>query len=263
MAAMPFAITRRVGPAIVDCQLEYLSRQAIDWKKAQGQHLEYERALESAGYRIISMPADPNLPDGVFVEDCAVVVDEVGVLTRPAAEARRAEVESIALALQPFRRLLRIEAPATLEGGDVLRVGRRLFVGHSRRTNDDGIEQLRRHLSPFGYEVVAVEVTGCLHLKSACCAIGHDRLLLNREWVDPAGFTGFDLVDVPEAWGANVLLLGETVVVSTAFPKTQQMLQSLGLRVVGIDNSELRKAEAGVTCSSLLFDTPGDYDKES
>jgi dimethylargininase len=250
------AITRAVSPTLGDCQLEHLHRQPIDVPRAAAQHRVYEACLRELGVRVISLPAAVECPDGVFVEDPALVLDEVAIATRMGAAARRAESESLAEAVARFRPVKRLHAPATLEGGDVMRVGRTLYVGRSRRTNQAGIEQLAEIVAPFGYRVVAVDVTGCLHLKSACCYLGGDRVLANREWIDPVPLANFTLIHVPaeEPRGANVLRVGDTVLIPAAFPQTAGVLSDAGFHPRLVDTSELLKAEAGVTCMSLLFD---------
>jgi dimethylargininase len=257
------AITRAVSPTLSDCQLEHLDRQPIDVQRASAQHRAYEACLRELGVRVISLPAASQCPDGVFVEDPALVLDELAIVTRMGAEARRAESETLAEAVTRFRPVKRLIEPATLEGGDVMRIGRTLFVGRSRRTNAAGIEQLAGIVAPFGYRVVAVDVTGCLHLKSACCYLGGDRILANREWIDPKGLVcltqaDFSIIDVPadEPRGANVLRIGDTVLIPAAFPQTAGVLSAAGFQPRLVDTSELLKAEAGVTCMSLLFDAP-------
>src|ERR1044071_3555120 len=163
------AITRAVSPSMNRCELTYLERQEIDIDRAAAQHRCYCQWLERLGARVIALSPEPDLPDAVFVEDPAVVVDEVAVMARMGAESRRPEAESLGAALAPFRPLHWMEAPATLDGGDVFRAGRTLFAGRSQRTNDQGIAQLRAVLAPFGYDVRPVDVRGCLHLKSGCC----------------------------------------------------------------------------------------------
>lgn len=250
------AITRAVSPAINRCELEYLDRQPIDLARAAAQHAAYERFLEEMGARVISLAAEPELPDSVFVEDPAVVVDEVAVLTRMGAVSRRGETETLAAALAPFRPLRRIEAPATLEGGDVLRIGRKLFVGASARTNAEGMAQFRAALAPFGYEVEAVEVRRCLHLKSAVTYLGEGTVLINRSLIDAAPLAGYRMIDVApgEPWAANTLALGGVVLVAAAWGTTAEVLRGAGFAVRAIDISELMKAEAGLTCSSLIFE---------
>lgn len=252
---MMTAITRAVSPAMNSCELAFLPRQAIDIALAGEQHRRYEDCLRHLGVRVLSLPAEPDLPDSVFVEDPAVVLDEVAVITRMAVASRRGEAESLAQALAPFRRVRRMAPPATLDGGDVMRVGRRLFVGRSERTNADGIRQLRELAEEFGHTVEAVEVCGCLHLKTGCCWLGDDRVLANPAWIDSDSLTGFEIWPVPseEPWGANVLVVGGTVVVPASAPQTRWLLESRGMRVEALDIGELMKAEAGLTCMSLLF----------
>jgi dimethylargininase len=235
------------------CELTYLDRQEIDIERAAGQHAAYVQRLREAGLTVYELAADPRLPDSVFVEDPAVVVDEVAVIARMGAESRRGEAHAMADALGRFRPLVRMTAPATLDGGDVFRVDRTLFAGLSERTNEAGIAQLRDAVAAWGYEVRPVEVRGCLHLKSGACWVGGDTLLVNREWVDATAFAGYDLVDVEEPWAADVLKLGNFVLMPAGFPKTQAMLERAGFAVQTIDVSELQKAEAGVTCMSVIF----------
>ena len=251
------AITRAVSPTINQCELSFLERQVIDVRKAEEQHRRYEACLKELGVSVISLPAEPDLPDAVFVEDPAVVVEEVAVIARLGAESRRPEAESLARVLQQFRPLRWMEAPATLEGGDVMRADRTLYVGTSGRTNLAGVEQLAEALRPFGSAVKPVEVRGCLHLKSACSYLGDRTVLVNRDWADCAALEGFRLVDVPadEPEAANVLTIGDTAMVADCFPVTARILEGLGWRVKALDNSELMKAEAGMTCSSLVFES--------
>src|SRR5262249_8065631 len=153
-------------------ELTYLERQPIDVEKARVQHEQYERLLEKAAHcTVVRAQAAHDLPDAVFVEDTAVVLDEVAVIMRPGAASRRGETQAVADVLSDFRELRRIEAPGTVDGGDVLFCGRRAFVGRTSRTNDEGIGQMQRILAPFGYSVHAVTVSGCLHLKSAATVL--------------------------------------------------------------------------------------------
>ena len=251
------AITRGVSPALNRCELGYLPRQEIDIAKAMRQHQCYEQCFRELGAEVISLPAEPDLPDSMFVEDPAVVVPEAAILTRMGAESRRKEGESLAAVLGRFRPLRFMNEPATLEGGDVLRIGSTVYAGLSGRTNHSGIEQLARELRPFGYSVRAVPVRGCLHLKSACSYLGGDTLLINREWVDAGVFEGLRIVDVPreEPRAANVLSIGQTALIPSAFPRTGSLIEDLGWKVRPLDISELMKAEAGLTCSSILLET--------
>ncbi len=251
------ALTRAVSPRLESCELTWVSRQRIDIELAIEQHHEYERALTETGLHLISLPAEPEMPDSMFVEDPLLVLDEVAILTRMGTASRRRESESLAAAISPYRPLRRMEAPATLEGGDVMRVGRDLFVGVSSRTNDAGISQLRAEIEPLGYRVHPVEVRGCLHLKSACCPIGDDRILANRAWLDALALSNFHIVEVAEdePGAANVLRIGDTVLMPACFPHTADLLRREGLNVRTVDISELIKAEAAITCSSVIFET--------
>ncbi len=250
------AITREVSPAIANCELEFLDRQPVDLALAIEQHRQYQEALAELGVHVEILPSEPSLPDSVFVEDPAIVLDEIAVITRPGAVSRRGEGETLARALAKYRELRHIVEPGTLEGGDVMRIGKTLYVGYSRRTNVAGIQQLATMLHPLGYFVVPVEVQGCLHLKSACCYIGDDTVLTNRAWMDVDALCSLKILNVPvdEARGANALRIGDTVLMPAAFPRTCELLEQSGFCVRRIDNSELLKAEAGVTCTSLSFE---------
>jgi dimethylargininase len=253
-ARVTFAIVRPVSRSIERCELTHVERHPIDYARAAEQHDEYVRALESLGCNILRLPALDDHPDAVFVEDCALVLDEVAVITRPGAESRRGEVPSVAALLGLHRTLAFIEAPGTLDGGDVMRAGRSILVGRTARTNDDGIAQLRAIAATFGYDVRAVDATGCLHLKTGVTPVAPGTLLINRAWVDPSQFPGFELVDIDSAepFSANALRVGDAVILSSAFPGTRARLEARGIRVVAVDARELAKAEGGVTCCSLL-----------
>jgi dimethylargininase len=249
------AIVREVSSSINDCELSFHARQPIDVARVIAQHQAYQDCLASLGVRIVSLPAEPELPDAVFVEDPVVVVDEIAIISNMGALSRRPEAISLANALSLYRPLKFLSEPATLDGGDVLRVDRSIFVGLSKRTNRDGIDQLGELLGSFGYLVKAVEVRGCLHLKSACSYIGDDTILVNRSWIDSEPLSGFELLNVPEdeSGAANALLVNGVVIMPASFPRTHALLEERGFSVRTIDVSELQKAEAGVTCTSLIF----------
>jgi dimethylargininase len=249
------ALLRGVPPSIVDCELTFLERRPIDFARAVEQHRAYARTLADLGLELIELPADPALPDCCFVEDTAVVLDEVAIVARPGAASRRPEVEAIATALAPLRPLRWIAAPATLDGGDVMTIGRRLFVAESQRTDAAGIRALTEAVRPFGYEVVTVGLHGCLHLKSAVTSIADDAVLVNPAWVALEPFAGLDVVRVPEGepWAANVLRIDRSVVLHDGFPRTAGVLGRRGLDVRPVDVSEFLKAEAGVTCKTVLL----------
>ena len=237
------------------CELTHLTRTVIDVALAREQHHAYEQALRALGWQIESLPEEPELADSVFVEDTALVLDEVAVITRPGAPSRQAETASIAAALGKHRELVRIESPGTLDGGDVLRVGRSVYVGTSSRSSANGIQQLGALLQPFGYRVLPVAVQGCLHLKSAVTQVATDALLINSRYVERKHFAGMRFIEVDESEpsGANALMLGGTVIYSRSYPCTAEVLQRHGIRVRTVEMSETEKAEGAVTCCSLVL----------
>jgi dimethylargininase len=251
---MIVALTRPVPQSINRCELTHLDRSPIDVDLARAQHEAYENALSDAGCRIELLPTADELPDSVFVEDTAIVLDEVAIITRPGAESRRPETASVAAALRNYRELTFIEPPAILDGGDVLRIGRRVFVGQSTRTNAEGFRQLSAALTQFDYSVQAVIPGGCLHLKSAVTAFSDDGVGINPEWVDASVFNGLQVitVDPSEPSAANVLRVGDIVLCATAFPRTAQRLRDAGVNVRMVDASELAKAEGALTCCSVI-----------
>jgi dimethylargininase len=260
---MLIAITREVSRSIAQCELTHLSRVQIDLELARIQHQHYQQALTELGCKVVSLAEQPDLPDSVFVEDVAIVLDECAVITRPGAESRRPESDSVASTLGEYRKLDFIEAPGTLDGGDVLRVDRTLYVGLSGRSNNAAVDQLQGLIAPYGYLVKAVEVSGCLHLKSAISQVAENTLLVNPRWVKAADFGGADFgavewleIDPAEAHAANSLLIGRSIIYPTSFPRTRQRLEQRGIPVVAVDVSELQKAEGAVTCCSLVFKQP-------
>jgi dimethylargininase len=251
------AITRAVSPALAACELTHLERVPIDVELARAQHRAYEAALIQAGYLVERLDTSADLPDSVFVEDIAVVLDELAIITRPGAESRRRETPAVAEALAAYRPLHVIQPPGNVDGGDVLVVGRQVFVGRSSRTNEVAVGQMRQLLEPFGYTVTDMVVHGCLHLKSAVTALSDDLLLVNRGWVDVAPFGGFTLVDVDaaEPSAANALRLKDRVVMSSSFPRTAERVAERGLLPLLVDASEVAKAEGAVTCCSLIVNS--------
>ena len=254
------AITRAVGAALGDCALTYLDRAPIDLAKAHAQHAAYNEGLRKAGATVEVLSADDALPDSVFVEDTAVVLDEVAVVTRPGAPLREREVPAIEAALSGYRKLLRIAAPATLEGGDVLRLGREFYVGISSRTNGAGFAQFASILEGFAYRATPIWVKGCLHLKTAVTALDEETLLVNPSWIDAAALPRVRQLVVPpdEPFGANALVVNGVVHVSARWKRTKELVERSGFSVRSLDVSEFEKAEAGLTCLSLIFATEGE-----
>jgi len=248
------AITRPVPQSINRCEVTHLAREPIDFARATAQHAAYERALTALGCTIQHLPALDEMPDSVFVEDAAVVLPEVAIITRPGAESRRGEVDTIEESLRAHRSIRRIAEPATFDGGDLLRLGERLFVGHSARTNDAAIEQLRRIVEPHGYRVTVADVRECLHLKSAVTYVA-GAVLCNRQWIDVRLFDGVDVIDVhpDEPYAANALLVSGSVLYASAYPRTRERMEQRGMKVSVVDADELAKAEGGVTCCSIIY----------
>lgn len=250
------ALCRAVSPAIADCELSFIGREPINVAMAHLQHRDYIAALTALGVHVTELPAEPDLPDSVFVEDTVLLFDELAVLTRPGAESRRAEVDAIAPAVQAVRKQVeRISAPGTIDGGDVLRIGKRVFVGLSQRSNQAAIDQLADILKPFEYTVTAVPMQDCLHLKSAVTALSDDTVLINPDWVDAAYFSEYRQirVDEHEPHAANVVRLGSAILMPSSFPETQALIEKAGYAVTAVDVSELQKAEGAVSCCSVLF----------
>ena len=249
------AITREVSPALADCQLSFVARDAIDVDRAREQHAAYRAALEALCCEVLELPADQAYPDCVFVEDVALAFDEVAIATRPGAESRRDEGDAVLEVLGGIRPVLRIEAPGTLDGGDVLRIGKRVFVGASARSNESGHAQLRELLAPHGYTVESVAIRDCLHLKSAVTQVGENAVLINPAWVDVAPFAGYACIEVDpaEQHAANALRVGDALVYPDCFPRTLARLCEAGIAVTIVDVSELQKAEGAVTCCSILL----------
>jgi dimethylargininase len=251
-----FALTRDVSPDMGACELSFVERSEIDAGLAHRQHLQYQSALADLGCTVLSLPALANQPDAVFVEDTALVLDEVAVMTRPGAASRRAEVPSIAETLARYRRLISITEPGTLEGGDILRSGKHIYVGLSARSNREGIRQLAELVADYGYVVEAVPITGCLHLKSSVTLVDEETVLVQPEWVDRNIFSGFRVVEIDarEPHAANALRAGRGLIYPDCFPRTLERLGRADIQVTTVDVSELQKAEGAVTCCSILFD---------
>ena len=258
MKRMRVAITRGVSPAIGVCELTFLEREEIDVENARAQHSLYEEILEELGCRVEHLDEELDFPDSVFVEDIAIVLDEIAIITRPGALSRRGERPSIEQALSPHRSLKYIQAPAILDGGDVVVVANDIYVGISTRSNTEAVRQLRALVADHGYSVEEVEFNGCLHLKSAVTAVSDDILLINPEWVDAGAFPkqACISIDPAESNAANVVRIGSTILFAADFPRTGQRLSALGYDARPVVASELAKAEGALTCCSLIFEVP-------
>jgi dimethylargininase len=249
------AITRDVNSAMDSCELTFMAREPIDTARAIQQHVNYQSALSSLGCEIVTIPTEEGLADSVFIEDTALVLDEIAVLCRPGAESRRPEVAGVAGALKPYRTLASIRAPGTLDGGDLLCVGKVIYAGLSTRSNQSGIEQLRGIVANYGYSVEAVEVSNCLHLTSAVTEVSPGTLLINPDWVSRSAFGNCELIEInkDEPHAANALLVGNSIIYPSSFPRTMNQLVTRSIDVICVDMSELQKAEGAATCCSLII----------
>jgi dimethylargininase len=247
------ALTRAVPDALTACELTHIERAPIDVARARAQHADYERLLAALGCEIVEVPPAHQLPDSVFIEDTAIVFEELAVVTRPGAASRQAETAAVASTLGAYRQLQFLTEPATLDGGDVLRLGRTLYVGVGGRTNASGVQQLRDVVSCRGYEVRSVAVDNCLHLKSAVTEVAPGVVILNPAWIDRQVFADHQIIEVDpsEPTAANVLRVGDATVCAAAYPRTNARLSAVAT-VHTVDVSELAKAEGALTCCSLI-----------
>ncbi len=231
------------------------SNDPPDYARILGQHAAYAGALQGLGLQLTVLEPLPAFPDAYFVEDVAVITPEVAVVTRPGAPERRGEEQPMAPVLAHHRSLASIEAPGTLDGGDVLIVERTVFVGLSNRTNEEGAAQLERALSPHGYKICTVPVDGGLHLKSSVNTLGGRQLLLSESLAGRPELRSYPaiVVDRDEEYASNTLWINGSLLTPRGFPKTLRKLRQLGLSIVELDTSELRKMDGGLTCMSLRF----------
>lgn len=247
------AIVRRPSSAMADGQRTHLDRAPIDGDLALVQHDAYVAVLRAAGAEVTVLPADAALADCAFVEDCAVILPELALVCRMGAPARRPESPAVAAALPLDRPSLALTGE--MDGGDVLVVGRRIFVGRSSRTSVAGIAALEAAVAPYGYQVIPVPVAGALHLKTAVTALDAQTLLLNPAWVGADAFLGFRIltIDPAEPFAGNTLTVGERLIVQAETPRTARVLAGAGFAPHPVAISEFAKAEAGLTCLSLIF----------
>lgn len=252
------AITHKPSPLLNNCELTFLPSQKIDFQKAQLQHKNYCRMLSECGAEVVTLDGNIALPDSAFVEDTAIVLDEIAIITPMGVSSRQEETELIEKELVKFRPVAKIDPPAKIEGGDVLRIKKNLYVGISSRTNVKGIEALNEFVKPFGYKVYVVRFRSSLHLKTACTALDDETVLINPEWIDSEIFKDFKVIcaSKDEPFAANILRIGETICVHSEFTKTIESIQKVGFNTKQVNISEFLKAEAGLTCLSLIFSFP-------
>jgi len=253
---MTIAITREVSSRFNDCEITHIDRTPIDLELARGQHRDYVNSLLDLGIKVIELPEEPDLPDSVFVEDTAVILPEVAIITRPGADSRKFETDSITRVLAPYRRLVRITEPATLDGGDVLVLGRSIFVGLSTRSNHFAVEQIQELVGEYGYVSFGVPLRNCLHLKTAVTQVDENTVLINKGWLDTHQLRSFNWIEVDpsEPFAANCLPINNQIVFPAAFPKTGEGLERHGHKIRLVNVEELAKAEGAVTCCSLILE---------
>lgn len=248
-------ITRGVSREVGRCELAFREREPVDYERAVRQHSDYCELLRGLGLELISLEACDSYPDCCFVADTAVVLDEVAIITNPGAASRRGEIHAIEKALSERHEVVRLGPNVTLDGGDVLRLGRHLFVGRSTRTGAAGITALARIVRPLGYTVTPVRVTGSLHLTTACSALDDETVLANPAWADVGPFSRYHVLTVPEdePWSANTMRVGRTVCVESGAPRTLELVARHCDEVSVLDISEFRKAEGSLSCLSIIF----------
>ena len=253
---MTFALTRQPALSLENGEVTHVSRQSIDLPLACHQHEAYCQALQHMGVEVERLPSVEDHPDSVFIEDNAIILDELAVLSSMGTVSRQGEIDFLLPVLSRHRSVVTISPPALLEGGDVCCIGKTLLVGISSRTNWLGVEALRAIVEPFGYRVTPIEIQGCLHLKTACTPLDDKTLLVNPTWLDLDVLRQFQLVQVPSAepLGANVLRVPQGLLANAAYPRTLDLIKAEGYTVSDVDIGEFSKAEAGLTCLSLIFD---------
>lgn len=252
---MIHALTRLPSPALPACELTHISREPIDLARADAQHTLYRAALEQAGAVVTLLPALADYPDSCFVEDTSVILPELVIRTRPGALSRQGEVALIAPHLPADRPHVTIAAPGTLDGGDVLVVGKDIFIGLTARSNAEAVAQVAAAVGKFGYRITGVPLAGALHLKTAASALADDLVLVNTDWLDPAIFECRHIASAPaEPFAANSLTIGNTVFHAMG-EATLARIAAAGFDARFLDISEFAKAEAGLTCLSLVFQT--------
>lgn len=240
------------SPRLDEGLVTHIEKSLVDFDTAVEQWHAYVAALNEAGWETSEVEPADDCPDSVFIEDAVVVYEDLAVVTRPGADERKPEIVGAEKAVREAGyRIARIEAPGTLDGGDVLKYGRKVWVGLGGRTNQEGIDQLAALLSEFNAEVIAVPLTKVLHLKSAVTALPDGTVVGYEPLVDdPATFD--DFLAVPEEAGAHVVLLGgNTILMSTSAPRTTELFRARGLDVITVDISEYEKLEGCVTCLSV------------
>ena len=249
------AIVREVPDSFTQCVTSFIGSEPIDVNLARNQHKVYCETLEHLGLKLINLAADNSLPDCCFVEDTAIVVDELAIITSPGVTSRVAETIAMEEALKPIRKIYSINSPGTIEGGDALRIDKKIYIGVSSRTNVEGIKQASEILSPYGYNIIPVCINGTLHLKSVVTYLGENTIILAEGHLDETIFSEYDKVIVPveEAYCANCLEINGKVLIPKGYPYTKSLLVQKGFDVIELEMSEFEKADGALTCKSILF----------
>jgi dimethylargininase len=258
------ALVRRPSPRLAEGLVSHIERTLVDVDLAGRQWQQYVDALERSGWTCVEVPPADDCPDSVFVEDTMVVYRDLAVIARAGAGVRRPEAAAaeLTVAAQGYR-TVRIEAPGTLDGGDVLKIGSTVYAGLGGRTNQAGVDQVRRALEPLGARVVGVPVSKVLHLKSAVTALPDGTVIGYEPLVDdPTAFESF--LDVPEEAGSHVVLLGEDrLLMAASAPRSAELFEARGYETVPVDISEFEKLEGCVTCLSVRLRPRAGSDKQS
>jgi len=250
-----FAIVRDVSDTFQECVTSFHTKVQIDVALAKRQHRHYCNILSSLGLKLISIEADDILPDCCFTEDTAIVIDDLSIITYPGTPSRVRETIEIEKILSPLKTIVHINEPGTIEGGDVLKIGKKIYIGSSSRTNEEGIRQVALVVEPKGYQVIPVKIKNTLHLKSVCTYMGRGCILLAEGYLDDTIFSEYDKVIVPkeEEYCANCLVVQGNVLIPKGFPKTKQLIENKGFPIIEIEMSEIEKAEGALTCLSVII----------
>ncbi len=253
---MTVAFVRSPDASIGLCELTHLVRTEINFTLLKQQHNDYVEFLTKSKVEVHYLPHLNGSSDGVFVEDTSLVLDEVAIICHPGAESRKHEIQSVHEALKQYRNDISfITAPGTADGGDLLKIEKTIYIGDSTRTNKEAFHQFSSLLRHYGYEVKLIPVKDCLHLKTGVCYLGSDTVLINSKWIDPSLFQNLRVIEVDqnEPFAANAICIGNKIIHSSGNPKTKDKLISAGFEVESLCITELSKAEAGLTCLSLIF----------
>lgn len=250
-----FAIVRNVPNSYQQCVTSFHDTPLINVDIAKQQHQQYCKTLSQLGLKLIRIDADDALPDCCFTEDPAIVFGDLAIITYPGTPTRVAETVEMEKTLLQLKKIYHITPPATLEGGDVLKIGKNIFIGNSKRTNEEGIKQVAAIIEPKGYKVTPVKIWNTLHLKSVCTYLGNNCIILSEGYLDDEIFYAFDKIIVPkeEGYCANILEINGKVLIPKGFPKTKSLIEYKGFSVIELEMSEIEKAEGALTCLSIIF----------